>query len=36
MDTFAQSEEMTLEFCKNQNVFIHVFQGMMRLFAPLL
>ena len=36
MDTFASSEEMTLEFCRGQNVFIRIFQGMMRLFAPLL
>ena len=36
MDTFAASEEMTLEFCRGQNVFIRIFQGMMRLFAPLL
>ena len=36
MDTFAQSEEMALEFCKGQNIFIHIFQGFMRLFAPLL
>ena len=36
VDTFAASEEMTLEFCRGQNVFIRIFQGMMRLFAPLL
>ena len=36
LDTFEQSEEMTLEFCKNQNVFIRILQGMMRLVAPLL
>lgn len=36
LDTFEQSEEMTLEFCRNQNVFIRILQGMMRLVAPLL
>lgn len=36
LETFEISEEMTLEFCKTQNMFIHAFQGMMRLFAPLL
>lgn len=36
LETFEQSEEMTLEFCRNQNVFIQILQGMMRLIAPLL
>ena len=36
LETFEQSEEMTLEFCRNQNVFIRILQGMMRLIAPLL
>lgn len=36
IDTFAQSEEITLEFCRNRNVAVRTVQGIMRLFAPLL
>ncbi len=35
-NTFAASDEITLEFCRRQNVFVRIFQGLMRLFAPLL
>lgn len=36
MDTFAESEEISLEFCRRQNIFIRILQGLMRLFTPLL
>lgn len=36
LDTFACSDEITLEFCRKRNVFVKIAQGIMRLFAPLL
>ena len=36
LETFAVSEEMTLDFCRKRNIFIRMFQSVMRLFAPLL
>lgn len=35
-EVFTASDEMTLEFCKKRNVVIRIFQGILRLFAPLL
>ncbi len=34
--TIAKSREITLEFCKNRNIFIKILQSILRLFAPLL
>lgn len=36
MEVLSCSDEITLEFCKGRNIFIRMFQGIMRLFAPLL
>lgn len=36
LETFECSEEMTLSFCRNRNIFIRMLQSVMRLFAPLL
>lgn len=36
LDTFACSEEMTLEFCKGRHLVIRMVQSALRLFAPLL
>lgn len=35
-EVFSCSDEITLEFFKNQNAVMRIFQGVMRLFAPLL
>lgn len=35
LEVFASSDEITMEFCEKQNVFVRLFQGVMRLFAPL-
>ena len=31
-----QSEEITLEFCKNRSIFVRLVQSILRLLAPLL
>lgn len=36
LKTFSCSDEMTLDFCRNRNLFIRMLQSVMRLFAPLL
>lgn len=36
LETFAHSEEITLEFCRRRPAAVRAVQGMMRLFAPLL
>ena len=36
LKTFEESEKMTLDFCRNRNVFVRMLQSVMRLFAPLL
>lgn len=36
LETFACSEEISLEFCRSRNVTVRAIQGIMRLFAPLL
>lgn len=36
MDTLRKSEQITLEFCQNRNIFIRLLQSVLRLFAPLL
>ena len=36
MEVFACSDEVTISFCEKQHVFIQLFQGVMRLLAPLL
>lgn len=36
LKTFSCSQEMTLDFCRNRNLFIRMLQSVMRLFAPLL
>ena len=36
LDTIAKSEEITLAFCKNRNIFIRIVQSVLRLFSPLL
>ncbi len=36
LDTFACSEEITMEFCRKRNLAVRVTQGIMRLFAPLM
>lgn len=36
LSTFACSEEMTLEFCRNRPLVIRMVQSVLRLFAPLL
>lgn len=35
-EVFASSDEISIEFCKERNVFVRIFHGLMRLFAPLL
>lgn len=35
-NTFACSQKITMEFCRRRNVIVRTFQGIMRLFAPLL
>lgn len=36
METFANSEEMTLEFCRERPLVVRMAQSLLRLFAPLL
>ncbi len=36
METFACSEEITYDFCRNRHVFVRMLQSVLRLFAPLL
>lgn len=36
LETFACSEEMTLDFCRNRHIVIRAAQSVLRLFAPLL
>lgn len=36
MDTFAVSEKMSLDSFRERGIIVHIFQGMLRLFAPLL
>lgn len=36
LETFACSQEITLEFCRKRSAAVRTIQGMMRLFAPLL
>lgn len=36
LETFAQSEEITLDFCKGRPLIIRMVQSILRLFAPLL
>ena len=36
LDTFAQCEEITAEFCRNRSVYVRVAQSVFRMFAPLL
>lgn len=36
VEVLSCSDEITMEFCKNRNIFIRILQGLMRLFAPLL
>ncbi len=36
LEVFACSDEVTLSFCESQHVLIQLFQGVMRLLAPLL
>ena len=36
MEVFACSDEVTISFCKKQHILIQLFQGAMRLLAPLL
>lgn len=36
METFACSEEMTLEFCRNRALPVRILQSLLRLLAPLL
>lgn len=36
MEVFSCSDEITIEFCKGQHLLVQVFQGVMRLLAPLL
>lgn len=36
LETMAQSEEITLEFCKNRRWYIRLLQSFLRLIAPLL
>lgn len=36
LETFACSEEVTLEFCRKRQTAVRAVQGLMRLFAPLL
>lgn len=36
LETFAQSREVTLEQFRSNSLLVHVFQGIMRLLAPLL
>lgn len=35
-EVFACSDEVSLEFCRKRNVVVRIFQGILRLFAPLL
>ena len=36
LEVFACSDEITVSFCEKQHVLVQLFQGMMRLLAPLL
>lgn len=36
LQTMAQSDEITLEFCKNRSIFVRLAQSILRLLAPLL
>ena len=36
LDTIAGSKQITLDFCRNRNIFIKLLQSILRLFAPLL
>ena len=36
LEVFACSDEITIAFCDEQHVFVQLFQGVMRLLAPLL
>ena len=36
LEVFACSDEVTLSFCESQHILIQLFQGVMRLLAPLL
>jgi len=36
LEVFACSDEITVSFCEEQHVFVRLFQGVMRLLAPLL
>jgi len=36
LEVFACSDEITISFCEKQHVFVQLFQGIMRLLAPLL
>jgi len=36
LEVFACSDEVTIAFCEEQHIFIQLFQGVMRLLAPLL
>jgi len=36
LEVFACSDEITISFCEDQHVFVQLFQGVMRLLAPLL
>lgn len=36
LDTISVSKEITLEFCRNRNIWIKILQSILRLFAPLL
>ncbi len=36
MEVFACSDEIRIDFCKKQRVFVRLFQGVMRLLTPLL
>ena len=36
LETIQKSNEITLDFCRNRNVFIKLAQSVLRLFSPLL
>ena len=36
LDTIAGSKQITLDFCRNRNIFSKLLQSILRLFAPLL
>lgn len=36
LKTMEQSEQITLEFCKNRSIFIRILQSILNLFSPLL